>query len=275
MKPKTSLLPQDAALLRRTVTAQLSDDEHELFIRACQRSGLDPFSRHLYFTRNPFRIEATIDGFRFMAEQTAQYAGQVGPHWCGPDGAWKSVWTGTEPPHAARVGILRKDFRKPIWGKALFSEYDQGGEFWRQMPANQLAKCAEALGLRKAFPQQLAGLYTNDELRSAAASSDVRPSRLSVETQPGTRGAVLLQDRPVPLPLQEFLKDQRGIEAGYAFIAGELEHKLGDAGRKLFRDVWAQHRGVFKTREEARAATIRCWLEMWNHLEDQEGRAAA
>lgn len=63
--------------------------------------------------------------------------------------------------------------------------------------------------------------------------------------------------------------------AGGNAVAGELEHKLGDAGRKLFRDIWARHRGVFKTREEARAATVRCWCEMWGHIEAEKEREAA
>ena len=267
MKPK--LLPQDIDLLRRTVTEALSDDEHALFVRACERSGLDPFARHLYWIRDrgKFELQATIDGFRWIAEQSAKYAGQVGPEWCGPDGVWRDIWTEKQPPTAARVGILRTDFEGPIWGKALFAEFSQDGDFWRGMPANQLAKCAEALGFRKAFPQQLAGLYTTEELRSANVQSiSGSPVRSSDRSEPEGGGP----PPRVPAPLQPFVDagmDPRNVAAANAFIAGELEHKLGDAGRGMFRSTMARYRRAYKTREEARAATIHCWCEMWAALE--------
>lgn len=192
-----SLTPDQARLLRRTLTRELSEDEHELFLNVCHRSGLDPFSRHLYPLRKNGRLtfESTIDGFRFSAEQTGKYAGQLGPEWCGPDGAWKDIWTGDEPPTAARVGILRSDFRKPVWGKALYAEYvklehGEPTQFWDRMAANQLAKCAEALGFRKAFPREFSGIYTSDEMAQASSVS-ATGSRLPRRENQSERGGGL------------------------------------------------------------------------------------
>jgi phage recombination protein Bet len=278
----TTLTPEQAQLLRRTLTRELSEDEHELFLNVCHRSGLDPFSRHLYPLRKNGRLtfESTIDGFRFSAEQTGKYAGQLGPEWCGPDGVWRDIWTGDEPPTAARVGILRSDFRKPVWGKALYAEYVQleHGEptqFWDRMAANQLAKCAEALGFRKAFPREFSGIYTSDEMAQASSVS-ATGSRLSRRENQSERGgglSIAATSSPVPAPLQPFfeagLTNRSNLQAAYGFIQLELEHKLGPDGLPAFRSIYAKHlgHGLFTSRAKCEAANRACMLELWDAVE--------
>ncbi len=91
-------------------------------------------------------IQIAIDGFRLIAERTGKYVGQMGPYWCGNDGEWREVWLDALPPAAAKVAVLRHDFKQPLWGVARFQTYAQTtktGEltnFWRNMPEVMIAK---------------------------------------------------------------------------------------------------------------------------------------
>ena len=157
------------------------------FLQHCARTGLDPIARQIYSIARKskgqlkWQIQISIDGARLVAERTGQYQGQTTPEFTADGVTWTQVWLSPEPPKAARVGVYRAGFREALYAVALWDAYVQTNykgdvtEMWRKMGPLMLAKCAEMLALRKAFPQDLSGLYSAEEMDQAAPAPAPAP----------------------------------------------------------------------------------------------------
>jgi phage recombination protein Bet len=160
--------PEQAQLISTTIAPGCSPDELKLFAYACQRTGLDPFSRQIYAIKRggKMTISSGIDGLRSIAERTGQLDGSSS-YWCGEDGVWVDVWLSSKPPAAAKTIIYRKGCAHPFTATARFADFNAGQGLWSKMPSVMIAKCSEAQALRRAFPADLSGVYSTDEMDQA------------------------------------------------------------------------------------------------------------
>jgi RecT family protein len=104
-----------------------------------------------------------------QADRTGNYDGCVISWWNGE--IWTEEWLEDEPPAAAKAVVYHKQRKYPEVAIAKWSAYAQpNSSFWTRMPAHMLGKCAKALALRGAFPDQMAGLYAHEELQGSLDS---------------------------------------------------------------------------------------------------------
>lgn len=253
---------QQLAALRGTgIDEDVTEAELMVFLHECQRRKLDPFTRQIYLLgrydrrkkRKVYRSQTGIDGFRVVARRAADEARQTIEYeetlWCGPDRKWTDVWLDSEPPAACKIVVLRDGKRFPAIAK--FSSYVQVNDegralgLWQKMADNQLAKCTEALALRKAFPEDLGGLYTEDELAQADNPQTVQAT------------AEIIRDEPAPGPAGSWADDAAGQAAALKseHAAGKLWHQTN--AKANAGDITAEDVEYIKELIKARVDDIR------------------
>lgn len=167
----TTISREQIELVKDTIAREqnLTDGELRLLLYTAQRLGLDPLAKQIYAVRRKGKmvIQTGIDGFRSIAARTGEYAGSD-----------DAIFDNEQKPTKATVTVYRLvgGMRCAFSASARWDQYYPGedqGFMWRKMPHVMLGKCAEGLALRKAFPAQLAGLYTDDEMAQAGPSDQV------------------------------------------------------------------------------------------------------
>jgi phage recombination protein Bet len=218
--------PKEENLLKKTIAKGTTDEQFDLFVKVCAQTGLNPFARQIYAVVRKTKqkdhknqwvwvptmtIQTSIDGYRLLAQRSNEYAGQDGPYWYdAKTKTWTDVWIEDYSPAAARVGVLRKGFKDYLYAVAKFESYcaraynektkKNDGELqnlWAKMPEVMIAKVAEALALRRAFPAELSGIYTKEEMDQA--DNDPLPTP-DVDTRPVRKQSVQITEQsPTPI----------------------------------------------------------------------------
>lgn len=184
--------PKMVATLKATVALGATDEEFAMFAGLCKSTGLNPFKREVWFiktkgyrkrdgTEVPPRVQIMtgVNGFVAIANSHPQFDGIETEVERGKDGL----------PIKAVAKVWRKDRKLPSVAEALWVEYykpNSNGHkgTWEQMPSVMLAKCAKSLALREAFPQELNGLNTQEEMDAEETRREALEHFDTVDIQP-------------------------------------------------------------------------------------------
>ena len=199
-------------ILMNSVFKNLTEDEVLVAYRLAKRRNLDIEARQIYFV--PYKDsqghrsvipQTSIDGLRLIAARTKSYGGQVNPKLTVrlKDGSKQVIDHEEYDPSeikeliSATISIINKDFPQPQKATALLKSYArtynnklQG--LWESKTDVMLLKCAESLALRKAFPQDLGGIYSNEEMDQA--KNDIEAVNVSFS-------AIETTQQPTPEPV--------------------------------------------------------------------------
>jgi phage recombination protein Bet len=176
--PRSHFNPKQIEILKNSICRGVSNEEFEVFLMACVKTQLDPFMKQIYAVKRKMRkpdgswgetmtIQTGIDGYRLIAERTEKYA----------PGHEPTYQYDAEGKLLSATAYVKKQTKDGTWhtvsSSAYIDEYCQKGRdgcpmgMWANMPRTMLAKCAEAQALRKAFPAEMSGVYTKEEMLQA------------------------------------------------------------------------------------------------------------
>lgn len=176
-KPLVDFSANQIDLIKRTIAVGATNDELDLFLHQCKRTGLDPLAKQIFFQKYKLKngdekvtIITSIDGYRLIAARTGEYAGSDEPIYDKEDGR----------PGKASVTVYRmlNGVRTPFTASARWDEYcppPGRDHMWNKMPFLMLGKVAEALALRKAFPNDLSAVHVDEEMHQAVLSKVEAP----------------------------------------------------------------------------------------------------
>ena len=153
--------PEQIDLITRTIAKGATPDELKLFLYRCQNLGFDPLKPgQIYFIKygnSPGTIVVGIEGFRSRAARTGKLNGIKRGALKNDKGHLVGAW----------AEIYRSDWKECAREEVALSEYISDKPLWKKMPETMIKKVAEAAALRMAFPDDLGGIYTNEEMDQA------------------------------------------------------------------------------------------------------------
>jgi phage recombination protein Bet len=155
-------------LIRNVAAKDCTENEIAQLLIMAQRTGLDPLAKQIYMIKRSGRgtLQTGIDGYRLIADRTDRYAPGREPSFAYDDQG--GLWSATAYVKKFAGGMWHEVAATAFWNEYAQTKKEGGlTDTWAKMPHVMLAKCAEALALRRAFPAELSGVYVKEEMDQA------------------------------------------------------------------------------------------------------------
>lgn len=245
-------------LMKETLYPGAKDSSIVMVLRYCQARKLDPVKKPVHIVPMSVKtgkkdikgkdiyewrdtVMPGIGLYRIDADRTGQYAGmsdpefgeeiteQLGdakvtyPKWC-------RIIVNRRLPTGEIVSYPAKEYWKENYASIKFSATPNS--MWQKRPYGQLAKCAEAQALRKAFPEAVGQDYTKEEMEGKSLDSNTSSSTVMLPVAKPVEKLDLIADNASIINMDDMVLDM-----GQASTLDELQ------------DIYVRH---YKTCTQAR-----------------------
>lgn len=181
---------------------EVTDQEVAMFIGLCRYQHLNPFLREAYLIKFGNQAATIVTGKEAMtkrAMRNAKYAGQQAGVVIYHEGTGEIEYRNGSLviPGEQLVGgwakVYVKGYDVPIEAAVSYSEYvgtkadGKVNSNWSKRPATMIRKVALMQALREAFPEDLGGMYTSEEVGTDIDEAVLRPVEQPDASQQATQ----------------------------------------------------------------------------------------
>lgn len=158
----------DEETIKNYFCKNASASELALGAMICKQQGLNPFTGDVHFVKyGEQKMQVVVSKYAFLkrAERNPNYDGFKA--WVESDGE----------DTIGKCEVYRTDRKMPVYSEVYLSEYNQGNKMWKEKPKTMIRKVAVVQAHREAFPNDLSGLYTEEEISEGNNMSAIMPTK--------------------------------------------------------------------------------------------------
>jgi len=259
-KDQIKLLEQNKIIPPNCPEAQI-----QFFATVCEKKKLDPFLRQIHLVErkskdnrgqwvNSYTIQAGIDGMRVIAQRNCKI---------------KSYRRWVEKREGELYGCCEIDTedRGKYSDELPFTEYAQTksdgslNHFWKQFPQTMIKKCAEESVLRMMAPEDLSGVYGDDEMmqsdnengkpKELPANTEKVPQIAPNEATEANDGAIEVTTTNGELDETILTKIKESKTVG---ALNDIYQEIPEDKRPLYLEKLSNRKSILKANKKAKAA---------------------